>query len=232
MIMIRLDAWELDQLLLKAGFVDPEHRRTAWGVAMRESRGTVDIIGGPNGNGTYDYGLFQFNQIHKNNIPEWDSILDGLTNAKVAFRWTKGTDWSNWGLGDSGWAGYVKRTNFTVWQRMQDDFKEFYDLYPSAVAAAKALSTATAVKMANLVPGRRNDDILVYQRSLRKFLGSTLAAKLNPSGATGYYGGETRAMTKAAYEKVSRLTGSTAWLKGDLTVPGAGLVKRLGLRPV
>lgn len=79
-------------------------------------------------------------------------------------------------------------------------------------------SPTPVVKLANLVPGRKNADVRTYQQALRAFG----MAKHNPSGATGHYGSETKAMTEAAYRKLG-------WLSGDLTVPGPKLLARLGL---
>ena len=86
-----------------------------------------------------------------------------------------------------------------------------------------------SVSLKNLSPGKKNSDVTEYQNALRKFLARS-AAKLNPSGATGFYGDETRAMTKAAYSKLAVTEKNKNWLRGDLTVPGAALIKQLGLK--
>ena len=74
------------------------------------------------------------------------------------------------------------------------------------------------MSLSSLVPGRKNAHIKMYQQALRAFG----MAKHNPSGATGHYGSETKAMTRAAYRKLG-------WLSGDLNVPGPRLLAKLGL---
>jgi len=82
---------------------------------------------------------------------------------------------------------------------------------------SKVVPSAT-VSLSSLVPGRRNAHIKTYQQALRAFG----MAKHNPSGATGHYGNETKAMTRAAYRKLG-------WLDGNLNVPGPRLLAKLGL---
>ena len=237
MSLLRYDAIELDDVLIAAGFTDYASRRKAWGVAMRESRGTPAIMGGPNGNGSYDFGLFQINDVHRADTAiDWDKILDGAYNASIAYRWTDGgVDWSTWGLGSTGWAGWLKDHAPETWAQVQRDFQVQYIAYPAALAAARDLRLRPPVTMSNVKPGVRNDDVLAYQTALRTYLTKagmdvTLLA-INPSGATGFYGQETRAMTAAAYTHAARITGDKGWLRGDITTPGPSLVMRLGLRP-
>jgi hypothetical protein len=242
----KLDALELDKLLAQAGFPDPDValvispagnycRRSAWAKAMAESGGYYDIIGGPNPNGTYDYGLFQFNEIHKNDPDiDWSRILEPLYNAQICARWSKqGKDWSSWGIGTSGWAGNLKVSNPAAWQMIQDSYRKWYDLYPSYIAAAKEALLLTPVTLANLKPGLRNPDVTVYQTALRKFLSDRkILGALNPSGVTGYYGTETKNMTKAVYAYLAKTTGRSSWLNGDTTTPGPSMLTKIGLRSV
>jgi Lysozyme like domain len=244
MTIHKLDALQLDELLKKAGFPDPDVaqvispagnlcRRSAWAKAMAESGGYYDIIGGPNPNGTYDYGLFQFNGIYeKDPTIEWDRILEPLYNAQLCARWSKqGKDWSSWGIGESGWAGNLKKSNPAAWQMIQNAYTKWYDLYPSYIAAAKEALLLIPVKLANLKPGLRNADVLTYQNALRKFLiARNLLGTLNPSGATGYYGTETKNMTKAVYTYLAKTTGQSSWLSGDITTPGPSMLTKIGLR--
>lgn len=232
MALPRYDALRLDEVLIQAGFVDLENRKTAWAVAMRESAGTPGITGGPNPNGSYDYGLFQINDIHRAGLgAEWNQILDGLTNARIAARWTgAGKNWSAWGLGTTGWAGTLREKNPEEWQRLQDVVDRYRRSYDGAIAAAKESRLRPIVRLSNLKPGLKNPDIGTYQKALRAFVGAAAAASLNPSGPTTLYGKETRALTTRAYEIQSRRTGSVAWLRGDLTTPGTGLLSAIGLR--
>lgn len=248
MTLHKLDALQLDKVLIQAGFPEPDvattvspaglfRRRTAWAKAMAESGGYYDIIGGPNPNGSYDYGLFQINEeVHREALGEanWAKILDPAYNASLAFTWSNhGADWGTWGLGLNGWAGSLHDTNLEAWSMIQTAFRKWYDRYPADIAAAQAIDSLPGVLLRNLVPGMRNTDVLTYQRSLRAFLTKVNRLdSLNPSGATGYYGKETRAMTDAVYRYEAAVTHDLSWLRGDLTVPGPGMLKVIGLRAI
>lgn len=252
----RLDAYKLDELLKRAGFPEPDVaattspagyfcRRSAWAKAMAESGGYEDIIGGPNPNGSYDYGLFQINDIHRAELiktGEWgpvvpqpgQGVLDAEVSAKIVLRWTGGgKNWSTWGLGLSGWAGSLHESNYANWLQIQNAFDTWYARYPSWVAEAKYAATATTVVLKNLVPNARNNDVKIYQNHLRTYLISKgILGTLNPSGATGFYGSETKAMTTAVYRYVAKTTGENAWLRGDLTTPGPKMLAKIGLKAV
>ncbi len=87
-----------------------------------------------------------------------------------------------------------------------------------------------AVARAHLVPGARNADVTTYQEALRELLTRVgRLGVLDPAGITGTYGPETRSMTRAAYGYEAAATGDPSWLRGDLAVPGPGLLRALGL---
>jgi hypothetical protein len=245
MTLHKLDAYELDELLKTAGFPAEDvpgttspvgllQRRSAWAKAMAESGGYFDIIGGPNPNGTFDYGLFQINEIHKaDKAIDWTKILDAKYNAAIAARFTGGgKDWSSWGLGMSGWAGSLYVSNNAAWVQVQTSFKKWYDRYPADVAAAKAIADLPKVKLENLVPGTTyNADVRTYQGRLRMFLVAN-GVVTRPSAVLldGIYGANTKKFTEAAYRYLAAKENKTSWLRGDLTTPGASLLVKLGLR--
>lgn len=246
MVLHRLDALELDNVLIEAGFPKDDvptttspsglyRRRTAWAKAMAESSGYYDIIGGPNPDGSYDYGLFQINEkVHRPGIGEagWAKILDPVYNASLAASWSNGgANWGTWGLGLTGWAGSLHDSNLAIWQLIQDIFQKWYDRYPADIAAARAVAEAPAVTLANLKPGTSHPDIKLYQKHLRLFLAKrNWLGDLNPSGMTGYYGLETRRMTQAVYNYKAAVTRDLSWLRGDLTTPGRKMLGEIGLR--
>lgn len=80
--------------------------------------------------------------------------------------------------------------------------------------------------------GLRNPVVKRYQTALRALatkLGIKVAS-VNPSGATGYYGDETAALTRQVYLALGKRLGP-AWVRGDLSVPGPSLLKQLGYTP-
>ncbi len=249
MTLHRLDALQLDNTLITAGFANPDtatttspaglyRRRTAWAKAMAESSGYYDIIGGPNPNGSYDYGLFQINEaVHRKGIGEagWAKILDPVYNATLAFQWTgSGKDWSTWGLGMLGWAGNLHDSNPAAWSQIQNIFKSWYDRYPADIKAAQAVASMPGVHLSNLKVGVKNNaDVRTYQTALRAFLVKiNKLGNLNPSGVTGNYGSETQAMTETVYRYQASLTGDLGWLRGDLTTPGPKMLNAIGLKAI
>jgi len=101
-------------------------------------------------------------------------------------------------------------------------------------APAAHAATDHRVAMMNLHYGKRNSDVRAYQRALRRYAprAGVVANRFNPSGATGYYGHETQAFTRAIYLGIARKTGNRSWARGDLRTPGPGLVARIGLTVV
>jgi hypothetical protein len=79
---------------------------------------------------------------------------------------------------------------------------------------------ASTVSLSNLRWGIRHQDVTVYQNALR----AKGYAKYNPSGATGYYGAETKAMT-AAFQQAQGWRGKDA--DG---FPGTQTLHLLGLK--
>jgi len=73
-----------------------------------------------------------------------------------------------------------------------------------------------------------SDSVRRYQQALRDYPNiSTIP--LNPSGATGSYGGETVAMTTLVYRTFDRWQPGAGWADGDLSTPGPRLLAKLGL---
>lgn len=101
---------------------------------------------------------------------------------------------------------------------------------PVTVTPKAPVTTKPAPKSSTLIKaGVRSARVAAYQASLRRLVGPAVARKLNPSGATGYYGPQTKALTRAAYQALARQNPRGGWLRGDLSVPGPKLLKRLGL---
>jgi peptidoglycan hydrolase-like protein with peptidoglycan-binding domain len=96
------------------------------------------------------------------------------------------------------------------------------DRKPTASASRPATdrnADGTAVSLSNLRWGIKHDDVKVYQKALR----AKGFANLNPSGVTGLYGAETKAMT-AAFQRAQGWSGDDA--DG---FPGRQTLKLLGL---
>jgi len=116
---------KLVDLLRQAGF-SGEGLRTAWAVAMRESRGDPNAFNGNQNTGDQSYGLFQINMLgamgparrKQFGLKSNDDLLDPLTNAKVAFKLTKGgTDWYHFDINKDGYAGGEHAGAFQEWYK-------------------------------------------------------------------------------------------------------------------
>ena len=96
---------------------------------------------------------------------------------------------------------------------------------PAPKPAVKPADRDGVVRIKVLTQGVRAEDVREYQRALRRFAarrGINVRA-LNPNGATGFYGKETAALTRAVYRELG-------WTQGDLTVPGPKLLEKLELK--
>jgi hypothetical protein len=247
MAIHKLDALALDAVLAKVGFsrtgivTSPTGGytmlRTAWAKAMAESGGYYDIVSPENPDGSRDWGLFQINdKAHKAGLgADWARILEPEFNASLAYKWTgAGKEWGTWGLGLNGWAGSLHDKNPAAWSMIQKSFQKWYDAYPEAIKQAEIVNALPTVVLAKLVPGTRDPEIKKYQEALREFLADRKIDinKLNPSGATGFYGSETKAMTERVYRYQASVTGNLSWLRGDITTPGPKMLEAIGLRAI
>jgi hypothetical protein len=114
---------ELVDLLSLVGFKG-NSLKTAWAVAMRESRGHPTSRNNNASTGDNSYGLFQINMIgdlgavrrEKFNIEKNSDLLDPVLNAQAAFYMTaRGTDWGSWGLGPNAYDGSPGESGVTQW---------------------------------------------------------------------------------------------------------------------
>ena len=124
---------ELVDLLAAVGF-EGKALKTAWSVAMRESRGRP-VAHNKNANtGDNSYGLFQINMIGDLGvsrlakfqdvvgIAKYADLFNPVANAKAAYYMTaKGKDWGSWGLGPNAYDGDAIEPAVTVW----------YDAFPT-----------------------------------------------------------------------------------------------------
>ena len=89
-------------------------------------------------------------------------------------------------------------------------------------SASKSPTGGSTVSLSNLRWGSRHNDVKVYQKALR----AKGFAKLNPSGVTGFYGAETKAMT-AAFQRAQGWRGDDAdGFPGQQTLQLLGLTAR------
>ena len=108
-----LEPEELRELLELTGF-EGESLRSAWAIAMRESRGKPTAFNGNLDTGDTSYGLFQINMLgylgrHRAELyelDEYDDLFDPVTNAAVAFQMSsEGTNFGPWCIGPSAYNG-------------------------------------------------------------------------------------------------------------------------------
>ncbi len=135
----RLSAGELSQLLALTGFTGSGHR-TAWLVAMRESRANPRAHNDNPRTGDDSYGLFQINMRgylgparRQKYVLDWNGDLwDPVTNAWVAYEMSNGgRDFGAWGLGPNAYRqhGYGSLHKFrdqypghpSTWKRKRDE---------------------------------------------------------------------------------------------------------------
>lgn len=92
--MAKMTMAEIGSAMVKAGW-PPETISLGIAIAMAESGGDPTIKGGPNSNGTYDYGLFQINEIHNPMAENW---ADPVVNARMALKIYRdaGNKWIPW----------------------------------------------------------------------------------------------------------------------------------------
>ena len=123
----QLTQHELVELLAAVGF-EGKALKTAWSVAMRESRGRP-VAHNKNANtGDNSYGLFQINMIgslgvdrlakfqDKIGIAKVTDLFDPVANAKAAYYMTAGgKDWGSWGLGANAYDGDAIEPAVTKW---------------------------------------------------------------------------------------------------------------------
>jgi len=127
-----LTAQRLRRVVGAAGFAGAA-KRTAWALAMRESRGIPDIVSPINSNGTRDNGLFQINDVHQTNH-DFAQILTAKGNAQIAYLLSQnGTDFGAWGVGRTGWAEHLYQTQPKFWLYLQNELKVWRAQYPKRV---------------------------------------------------------------------------------------------------
>lgn len=120
---------ELIELLSAVGFKG-KSLRTAWAVAMKESRGHPTSHNDTISTGDNSYGLFQINMIGslgKDRLAKFNEkfgmlkpteLFDPVTNVQVVYYMTQGgTDWSSWGLGANAYDGTPGEHLITKWEK-------------------------------------------------------------------------------------------------------------------
>lgn len=109
-----LTAGELVQLARGAGW-SLKDAPTAAAIALAESSGRTHARGGPNSNGSYDYGLWQINSVHGADKRNWS---DPSTNAAMAYAVYRSQGWRAWTVYKTGaYAVYLPRTRAAASQQ-------------------------------------------------------------------------------------------------------------------
>jgi len=184
-----------------AGWTGPD-LVTAVAVAWGESSGWLEAVNpldGTYANGRRDFGVWQMNLAGAEH-PEQFVLATNAAAAKRLFD-------------DRGWQPWVAYTSGR------------YRTYLELASAAVASLSYPPLHLGLLQAGLRNNDVKMYQEALRTTAGGVLA-QYNPSGATGFYGTETKAMTTHAYTDLLHLT------SGDLATPGPTLIRSLHFNPL
>jgi hypothetical protein len=78
-------------------------------IALAESSGRVDAVGGPNKDGSYDYGLWQINSVHGLNTQRLTSDAAYNAQAAVSIYGSQGLDaWSTYNHGNGPYRQYMQ----------------------------------------------------------------------------------------------------------------------------
>lgn len=94
--------------------IDGRNATIAIAIALAESGGRVDAKGGPNSNGTYDWGLWQINEIHKPSQFAKEAIWP---NWQMAYSISgNGTNWRPWSTFKNGKYLPFMGAAATAWQ--------------------------------------------------------------------------------------------------------------------
>lgn len=134
--------------------------------------------------------------------------------------------------GHVSWANrysYINNSKIRVWGDLFDSVLHV-GMTRSQLLAKKKASAAKKVKslkLGALRPGKRNASVRIYQQALREVIPAAHVKRLNPSGVTGYYGKETKELTK--WVQINKL-GAKRGSKAADGVPGAQTLKLLGFK--
>lgn len=97
--MTTLTGPQVAALVKKVGFPSDVHA-TMVAIAKAESKWVVEVVGGPNRNGTYDRGLFQINDVHKKDRSKL--VRDATYNTEVAYAIYKSQGLRAWSTYNAG----------------------------------------------------------------------------------------------------------------------------------
>lgn len=99
--MAKLNNAQVAAIAHMSGWTGKDQITTATAIALAESGGNPTAKGGPNKNGTYDYGLFQINDVHN---PTAEEKTDPIANGKRAYKiWVDaGHSFKPWSTYNSG----------------------------------------------------------------------------------------------------------------------------------
>lgn len=99
--MPTLSASQIAGYAVKAG-VTGQNVAIATAIALAESGGDTDVVSPQNRNGTYDFGLWQVNEVHKDLLAS-HNWRDPADNAAMMFEISNGgKNWSPWSTYKSG----------------------------------------------------------------------------------------------------------------------------------
>lgn len=205
-------------LLQAAGFKG-NALRTAWAIAMRESGGNPQAFNGNRSTGDQSYGLFQINMLGnmgpgrraEYGLQNNNQLFDPATNAKVAYRMSKGgTDFGAWGLGPNAYAGAPRAAH--------DAFVRYYSAYPGAAGSSNGRiagsepagggsnpSPATSQLAAAAAPQQQRDYFAPVRQALAQLPG--VGGSLDRSGFYQVLGNALRQQQAAQQPRAATVPG-------------------------
>ena len=104
--MAVMTAGQVAALVMDAGWTKESDIKTMVAIAYDESRFDTKVVGGPNNDGSKDYGLFQINSVHK---PTSAEKTQPMANTKKAFTIYKSQGLKAWATYNKGLSGAAKK---------------------------------------------------------------------------------------------------------------------------
>ncbi len=166
--MAVMTAGQVAALVMSVGWTTESDIKTAVAIAYDESRFDTKAVGGPNSNGSKDFGLFQVNSVHK---PTSDEKTQPLANTKKAYAIYKQQGWKAWATYNKGLSGAAKKQG----QIGFDKVKANPDYADKVVEQEQTPTVQDDFTQGVGIPGAIKNGISAVTKTIETFALNTLA---------------------------------------------------------